>query len=93
MFALKAAIPCLLAVAACGFSPALASERCRVTDPTGTPLNVRDVKLHIIGTIENGQIVYIWRDGEDPSGKPWAYIGSPQRGAIGWVYREFLSCY
>ena len=40
-------------------------ERYRVTDPTGTPLNVRDVHMKIIGLIENGWIVLIRRYGED----------------------------
>ena len=39
-------------------------ERWRVTDPTGTPLNVRDVHMKIIGLIENGWILLIRRYGE-----------------------------
>jgi hypothetical protein len=76
-----------------GAAPALAGDRCKVTDPTGTPLNVRDINMKIIGTIRNGRIVQFLRDGSDPNGKPWAYIGAPDGRPIGWVYREFISCY
>lgn len=70
-----------------------AAERCRVTDPTGTPLNVRDLNMNIIGTIENGHLVFIKRDGQDRRGKPWAFIVEPDGSPIGWVYREFISCF
>lgn len=70
----------------------LASSRCKVTDPTGTPLNIRDGGKNIIGTLRNGTIVNILANGRDDRGKPWALI-SPQNGRSGWVYREFISCY
>jgi hypothetical protein len=34
-----------------GAAPAMAGDRCKVTVPTGTPLNVRDINMKIIGTI------------------------------------------
>ena len=74
-------------------APAFSAERCRVTDPTGTPLNVRDVRMGIIGTIENGRVVFIRRYGEDAHRKPWALIETPEGDPIGWVYREFISCF
>jgi hypothetical protein len=76
-----------------GAAPAMASDRCKVTDPTGTPLNVRDIHKNITGTIRNGRVVQVLRDGEDDAGKPWAYIATPDGRPIGWVYREFISCY
>ncbi len=88
--ALKSAIALITALAA---SAAFPAERCRVTDPTGTPLNVRDVRMNIIGTIENGWIVIIKRYGEDARGKPWAFVETPDGDTIGWVYREFISCF
>jgi hypothetical protein len=72
---------------------ALTSDRCKVTDPTGTPLNVRDPNMNIIGTIQNGRTVQFLQDGSDRDGKPWAYVGAPGGRPIGWVYREFISCY
>jgi hypothetical protein len=74
-------------------APALAGDRCKITDPTGTPLNIRDQKKNIIGTIENGRIVFVQRYGEDSDGKPWAYVTSQGGKRLGWVYREFISCY
>jgi hypothetical protein len=82
-----------VAIAALAATPALAAERCRVTDPTGTPLNVRDLNMKIIGTLGNGLLVYIQRDGTDPRGKPWAFVAKPDGAPIGWVYREFISCF
>jgi hypothetical protein len=72
--------------------PASASQRCKVTDPTGTPLNVRRFDNTIIGALHNGEIVKILRTGADPKGKPWAYVAYETNGE-GWVYREFISCY
>ena len=51
-------------------SVALSAERCRVTDPTGTPLNVLDANMNVIGALENGGIVIVKRYGEDRRGKP-----------------------
>ena len=77
-----------------GLAPALAApaERCMVTDPTGTPLNVRRYDGTIIGALHNGEIVRILRVGADRNGKPWAYVAYETNGE-GWVYREFISCY
>jgi hypothetical protein len=72
--------------------PASASQRCMVTDPTGTPLNVRRFDGKIIGALHNGEIVRVLRTGSDPQGKPWAYVAYETNGE-GWVYREFISCY
>jgi hypothetical protein len=72
--------------------PASASQRCMVTDPTGTPLNIRRFDGRIIGALHNGEIVKVLRTGEDPKGKPWAYVAYETNGE-GWVYREFISCY
>ncbi|WP_442753747.1 peptide-binding protein [Methylocystis sp. JAN1] len=82
-----------LAAVAAWAAPALAGDRCKVTDPTGTPLNIRDQKKNVVGTIENGRIVYIQRYGEDSDGKPWAYVSTQGGKRLGWVYREFISCY
>ena len=73
-------------------TPGRAAERCKVTDPTGTPLNVRRFDGHVIGVLHNGEIVRILRVGADRSGKPWAYVAYETKGE-GWVYREFISCY
>jgi hypothetical protein len=68
------------------------SKHCMVTDPTGTPLNVRRFDGKIIGALHNGEIIRVLRTGADPQGKPWAYVAYETNGE-GWVYREFISCY
>ncbi len=69
-------------------APASSHARCVVTDPTGTPLNIRATPNgKIIGTLRNGASVTIRDTAYDSRGRPWVYIGS------GWVFREFVTCY
>ncbi|MBD2181133.1 SH3 domain-containing protein [Planktothrix sp. FACHB-1355] len=74
-----------------------AESVCQVTDPTGTPLNVRDrPNGRIINTLRNGREVYIQEISYDNKGRPWAKIGGYYNGQYrvwGWVIREFISCY
>jgi hypothetical protein len=70
----------------------VAAERCMVTDPTGTPLNVRRFDGKVIGALHNGEIVKILRTSADRNGKSWAYVAYETNGE-GWVYWEFISCY
>ena len=86
-----------------GVSSSLASsidpsiKTCRVTDPTDTPLNVRlSPKGKIISTISNQTIVYPQSISFDETNKPWMLISIKQQGKdkiLGWVVREFVSCY
>jgi hypothetical protein len=39
-----------------GAGPALSVDRCKVIDPTGAPLNIRDAHKNIVGAIRNGRI-------------------------------------
>jgi hypothetical protein len=68
--------------------------KCRVMDPTGTPLNVRTSPHgQIIGNLPNDMIVTVTDRAVDRTGKPWVYISKTFDGKpIGWVYREFISC-
>ncbi|MGK7940755.1 MAG: SH3 domain-containing protein [Crocosphaera sp.] len=79
------------------FHVAKAEQVCKVTDPTGTPLNVRETPNgRIVGTLRNGVEVYIIRIDYDSKGRPWALVGrsrQSQSGAFGWVFREFVSCF
>ena len=73
---------------------ALASDRCRVTDPTGTPLNLRDTPNGtVLGSIRNGLVVFIRDGASDEQGRPWVLISFPTGTTLGWVFREFISCY
>lgn len=78
-------------------SPAKAEKICKVTDPTGTPLNVRDSPNgSVINALRNGREVDILRIDYDEQGRPWAKIGGYYQGDYrvwGWVIREFVSCY
>jgi hypothetical protein len=65
-----------------------------VTDPTGTPLNVRDSPNgKIVATLANGLPVLIVDNKTAANGKPWVKIMDPgTQKPIGWVFREFVSC-
>lgn len=78
-----------------GAAMAQSSGRCIVTDPTRTPLNVREgPQGRVIGTMRNGSAVRIAAITRDHKGKPWAQIVDGGSGrSIGWVFREFVSCY
>lgn len=71
------------------------AETCKVTDPTGTPLNARATPNgKIIGKVKNGTVVYVSEYSYDNKGRPWALIFNAKNDKyIGWVYREFISCY
>ncbi|MEN5082725.1 SH3 domain-containing protein [Bosea sp. TWI1241] len=95
MTATRPALLAALVLTGLTASPALAQNRCAVTDPTGTPLNIRETPNgDIIGRVRNGAGVRVVNSGHDERGRPWVLI-SPRGSAhiVGWVYREFISCY
>ena len=88
----------LVAVMALVFCTSLgiaAQDRCRVTDPTGTLLNVRarpDGK--IVETLNNGVLVSVIDHADDENGKPWVRVADYKtKKVLGWVFREFVSCF
>jgi uncharacterized protein YraI len=88
----------LLATLAIGLalsSQAMAQPRCRVTDPTGTPLNLRSgPNGKIVGTLPNGVLVSTGEDSVDARGNDWVSIARyDNRQPLGWVFREFVSCF
>jgi hypothetical protein len=76
-------------------SNAMAQSRCRVMDPTGTPLNVRTAPNgQIVGALHNGLLVSVVDQAVDANGRPWVYISRYDNGlALGWVFREFIACF
>jgi hypothetical protein len=88
-----------LAVFASGFlggmPVAKAQQRCVVTDPTGTPLNIRSrPNGAVIGRMGNGVQVAILAYTADDRGRPWALVRLRGGDIIeGWVFREFVTCY
>jgi hypothetical protein len=60
-----------IAVSLGGCSEASAQDRCRVVDPTGTPLNVRTTPNgHVVGALNNGVFVRILDRASNVRGKP-----------------------
>lgn len=78
-------------------SSSKAEQVCKVTDPTGTPLNVRDrPNGKVINALRNGREVHIHEIANDSQGRSWAKVGGYFNGEYriwGWVIREFISCY
>ncbi len=72
-------------------------KTCRVTDPTGTPLNARlQPNGKIVNRIRNGRTVYAQSIARDDEGKPWVLVAIKNQGnykILGYVLREFVSCY
>jgi hypothetical protein len=77
--------------------PVFAEQVCQVTDPTGTPLNVRATPNgKVINALKNGREVSIIETTYDDQDRPWAKIAGYYQGQYrvwGWVLREFISCY
>ncbi len=86
-----------LALLGCVLVPSAASAqaRCRISDPTGTPLNIRaEPNGAVIGQIGNGTLVIRDGDTRDDRGRVWTYIrGYDTNLGLGWVFREFVSCF
>src|SRR5438046_2291402 len=66
---------------------------CTVSDPTGTPLNVRSrTNGPILGALHNGIAVFVSALVADARGRRWAKIVPLHEGKVGWVFREYLTC-
>ena len=77
-----------------GATSAFAQQRCMVTDPTGTPLNVRaEPNGAIVGALHNGVLVRQLQTETDSRGNAWSLVEPQAGGKTGWVFREFVSCY
>ena len=56
-----------------------------VTDPTGTPLNVRRFGGKVLGALHNGEIVKILRTGADRNGNPGPMSPMRQTEKVGLI--------
>src|SRR4051812_2114731 len=67
-------------------------SRCRITDPTGTPLNIRtSPNGRVVGALENGRSVTIIDRTFDRQRRPWVYVADAHDGQpLGWAFREFV---
>jgi hypothetical protein len=72
-------------------------KACRVTDPTGTPLNARlQPNGKVVNRLRNGRTVYAQSLSTDNEGKPWVLVAIKNQGKykiMGYVLREFVTCY
>jgi peptidoglycan hydrolase-like protein with peptidoglycan-binding domain len=69
-------------------------NRCQVTDPTGTPLNIRAAPNGaILGNVSNGVPVHILQTTQDNAGRSWVLIERlPDNQSLGWVFRNYITC-
>lgn len=68
---------------------------CKVSDTTGTSLNVRSKPNggKVVRKLKNGTKVFIWEETGDEQDRGWSLIRlTPKGKSIGWVFREFLEC-
>ena len=88
---------CAAALAVLIAGPALAEDKCIVTDPSGTPLNVRSAPGgKILTTLSNGITVVIGDTQKDATGREWAQIVSltaDPKAKGGWVAKDLVSCF
>ena len=83
----------LLACCFASFATGAWAQYCTVTDPTGTPLNVRSSPNGaILGALYNGTTVHMLGSAVDSDGRPWAYVEPQGPGRVGWVFGAFLTC-
>lgn len=70
------------------------SELCTVTDPTGTPLNVRETPGgDIVGSWINGVKVRGGMERQTYKGKSWVTVERlAEDNPVGWVYDPYLKC-
>lgn len=71
------------------------SLRCRIMDPTGTPLNLRDAPYgQIVGKLPNGMLVRRGRQTVDRNERPWVFVHNFETDEpMGWVFREYVACF
>ena len=70
-----------------------AQTQCIVTDPTGTPLNVRTAPNgQVTDTLPNGAFVSVIDRSVDRNRKPWVYVSDRTGRRLGWVFRDFIRC-
>jgi hypothetical protein len=73
--------------------PASKDLICRVTDPTGTPLNVRATPNGVIeNQLYNNYQVKPLRFATAANEKTWAYVSNTAGQGIGWVFFPYLTC-
>lgn len=69
-------------------------QRCVVSDPTGTPLNIRATPNgRVVGKLKNGAVVFVSTYSGDAQDRSWSQVKLTRKGAAkGWVLSEYLEC-
>jgi len=67
---------------------------CVVSDPSGTPLDVRtEPQGTVVRALANGRLVLIADIKSDGNGQPWVLVANSESGErLGWVSRKLISC-
>jgi Bacterial SH3 domain len=89
----SAAVLFALAVPAQAANTSYMGVSCTVSDPTGTPLNVRarPVNGPILGAFHNGTPVWVTDLFMDGHARLWTYVVPLVAGKRGWVFRHYLA--
>ncbi len=74
-----------------------ADERCKVSDPSGTSLNVRSKPNggKVVRKLKNGITVFVVYETGDEKDRSWSKISLSNKAnapVIGWVLTEYLDC-
>jgi uncharacterized protein YraI len=77
----------------CASASTASARQCMVSDPTGTPLNMRATPNgERVGVIRNGSFVTLIRQERDSRGRIWAEVSVDGLNYTVWLFREFVSC-
>jgi uncharacterized protein YraI len=77
----------------CASVSAASARQCMVSDPTGTPLNIRNSPNgDVLGTINNGSFVTLIGQRRDSRGRMWAQVLMEGTRYDVWLFREYVSC-
>ncbi|MEN0087048.1 MAG: SH3 domain-containing protein [Pseudomonadota bacterium] len=81
----------------CDADPRTATDNneilCRVADPTGTPLNLREAPNGaLLGSVQNGETIRVYNH-QIHNGKVWAQAyRNASDNSVGWVFDAYLKC-
>jgi hypothetical protein len=85
-----------IAAAMIAFTLPAAASDCRVADPTGTPLNIRDTpNTRIVATARTGDLIQVYdnEDRFDSQGRRWYHVGLRTSVAPdGYAFARYIRC-
>lgn len=94
--ALRLSLGLLMWIVIASGGSASAKEVCKVADPTGATLNVRDTPNgKVINALKNGRVIEILDSGSDAQKRSWVKVGGSYQGKYrvwGWVIYQSIKC-